>query len=156
MGCIAQVRCVLVLRCGLAVVVWYPYAGWGTNVWWNDETLQQVSQFTYLGCSISYQFSNHVEFKLANFLQLTGTIKRTIFQKVRTETILKIFENILWVVLLWFDVCWCYVVVWLGWCGIRMRAEVLVPQLYCSGSMCVGVTLWFGWGGMVSVCGLRH
>jgi len=28
MGCIALVRCVLVLRCGLAVVVWYPYAGW--------------------------------------------------------------------------------------------------------------------------------
>jgi len=25
--------------------------------------------------------------------------------------------------LLWFDVCWCYVVVWLGWCGIRMQAE---------------------------------
>ena len=22
-----------------------------------------------------------------------------------------------WVVLLWFDVCWCYVVVWLGWWG---------------------------------------
>jgi len=21
--------------------------------------------------------------------------------------------------------------------------------LYCSGSMCVGVTLWFGWGGVV-------
>ena len=27
MGCIALVRCVLVLRCGLAVVVWYLYAG---------------------------------------------------------------------------------------------------------------------------------
>ena len=27
-----------------------------------------------------------------------------------------------WVVLLWYDVCWCYVVVWLGWCGIRMKA----------------------------------
>ena len=26
MGCIALVRCVLVLRCGLAVVVWYPFA----------------------------------------------------------------------------------------------------------------------------------
>ena len=26
-----------------------------------------------------------------------------------------------WVVLLWFDVCWCYVVVWLWWCGIRMK-----------------------------------
>jgi hypothetical protein len=28
-----------------------------------------------------------------------------------------------WVVLLWFDVCSCYVVVWLEWCGIPMQAE---------------------------------
>ena len=34
-----------------------------------------------------------------------------------------------WVVLFWFDVCWCYVVVWLWWCGIRMQAEALVLQL---------------------------
>jgi len=33
-----------------------------------------------------------------------------------------------WVVLIWFNVCWCYVVVWLWWCGIRMQAEALVPQ----------------------------
>jgi len=33
-----------------------------------------------------------------------------------------------WVVLIWFDVCWCYVVVWLWWCGTRMQAEVLVLQ----------------------------
>jgi len=33
-----------------------------------------------------------------------------------------------WVVLIWFDVCWCYVVVWLGWCGIRMQAEALVSE----------------------------
>ena len=46
-----------------------------TKIVINDETLQQVSQFTYLGCSISYQFSNNVEFKLAKFLQLIGTIK---------------------------------------------------------------------------------
>ena len=35
-----------------------------------------------------------------------------------------------WVVLLWFDVCWCYVVVWLGWCGIRMQAEALLQPAY--------------------------
>ena len=29
-----------------------------------------------------------------------------------------------WVVLLWFAVCWCYVAVWLWWCGIRMQAEL--------------------------------
>jgi len=26
------------------------------------------------------------------------------------------------------DVCWCYVLVWLGWCGIRVQAEALVFQ----------------------------
>ena len=39
--------------------------------------------------------------------------------------------DLLWiylcVVLLWFDVCWCYGVVRLGWCGILMQAEA-VPQ----------------------------
>jgi hypothetical protein len=39
-----------------------------TKIIINIETLDQVSQFTYLGCSISYQFSNDVELKLAKFL----------------------------------------------------------------------------------------
>jgi hypothetical protein len=60
----------------------------------NDETLDQVNQFTYLGCSISYQFSSDVELKLAKFLQVIGTIKRTIFRKVRTETILKLSNTL--------------------------------------------------------------
>jgi hypothetical protein len=32
----------------------------------------------------------------------------------------------------------------------------LFHRLYCSGSMCVGVTLWFGWGGVVSGCRLKR
>ena len=32
----------------------------------------------------------------------------------------------------------------------------LFHGLYCSGSMCVGVTVWFGWGGVVSLCRLKH
>ena len=59
-----------------------------------QSTLEQVSQITYLGCNISYQFSNDVEFKLATFLQLIDTIKKTIFKKVRTETILKIYNTL--------------------------------------------------------------
>jgi hypothetical protein len=35
-----------------------------------------------------------VEFKLAKFLQLIGSIKRTIFRKVRRETILKIYNTL--------------------------------------------------------------
>jgi len=65
-----------------------------TKIIINDETLEQVSQFTYLGCSLSYQFFNDVEFKLTKFLQLIGTIKRTIFKKMRTETILKIYNTL--------------------------------------------------------------
>jgi len=65
-----------------------------TKIIINDETLDQVSQFSSLACSISYQFSNDVEFKLANFLQSIGTIKRTIFKKVRKKTILKIYNTL--------------------------------------------------------------
>jgi len=32
----------------------------------------------------------------------------------------------------------------------------LFHWLYWSGSMCVGFTLWFGWGGVVSGCRLKH
>jgi len=31
MCCIVLVRCVLLLRCGLAGVVWYPYAGFSLH-----------------------------------------------------------------------------------------------------------------------------
>ena len=34
--------------------------------------------------------------------------------------------------------------------------DELFRGLYCSGSMCVGVTVWFGWGGVVSGCRLQH
>jgi hypothetical protein len=65
-----------------------------TKIIIKDETPEQVSQFTYLGCSISYQFFYDVQFKLAQYLQLIGTIKRTIFKKVRTENILKIYNTL--------------------------------------------------------------
>jgi len=61
-----------------------------TKIIINDETLEQVSQFTYLGCSISYHLSNDVEFKLARFLQLIGTIKRTIL-KIYNSLVLSTF-----------------------------------------------------------------
>jgi hypothetical protein len=32
----------------------------------------------------------------------------------------------------------------------------LFHGIYCSGTMRVGVTLWFGWGGVVSGCRLKH
>ena len=39
--------------------------------------------------------------------------------------------------------------------GARDLFVELFHGLYCSGSMCVGVTLWFGCGGVVSVYMLK-
>ena len=39
-----------------------------------------------------------------------------------------------------------------GACDLLVK---LLHGLYCSGLMCVGVTLWFGWGGVVSGCRLH-
>jgi hypothetical protein len=64
-----------------------------TKIVINNETLKQVNRFTCLDCSISYQIFNDMEFKLSKILQLIGTIKRTIFRKVRTENILKIYST---------------------------------------------------------------
>jgi len=72
----------------------------------NDETIEQFSQFTYLDCSISYQFSNDVEFKLAKFLQLIVIIKGTIFKTVRTDTILKIYNTLVLPTLLYGSENW--------------------------------------------------
>jgi len=47
------------------------------------------------------------------------------------------------------------VTLWFG-CGGVVSVSELFRGLYCSGSMCVGVTLWFGCGGVVSVCWLKH
>ena len=33
--------------------------------------------------------------------------------------------------------------------------DELFHGLYCSGSMCVGVMVWLGWGGVVSRCRLK-
>ena len=40
-----------------------------------------------------------------------------------------------------------------GVCDLRVE---LFHGLYCSGTMRVGVTVWFGWGGVVSGCRLKH
>ena len=39
--------------------------------------------------------------------------------------------------------------------SLRLNVD-LFHGLNCSGSMCVGVKVWFGWGGVVSLCRLKH
>ena len=59
-----------------------------------------------------------------------------------------------WDLLLWYDGCWCYVMVWLWWCGIRMQAEAVLQDLatylwsYFMG--CIALVRWV----LVLRCGL--
>ena len=51
MCCVELVRCVLVLRCGSAGVVWYPYAGfWAVN----NEIIKQVTSSWSVFIQLSY------------------------------------------------------------------------------------------------------
>ena len=38
----------------------------------------------------------------------------------------------------------------------RIYSDVVYMNLHITGSMCVGVTVWFGWCGVVSGCRLKH
>ena len=52
-----------------------------TKIIINDETLEQVNQFTYLGCNISYQFSNDVEFKMAKIYNSLALLRELFLGK---------------------------------------------------------------------------
>jgi hypothetical protein len=66
-----------------------------------------------------------------------------------------------WVVLFWHDMCWCYVVAWLGWCGIRtyllsylMGCIVLARCVLVLRCGLAGV-VWYsdaGWSTSASTC----
>jgi hypothetical protein len=92
MCCIALVRCVFVLRCGSAGVVWM-----------HAEAELDVT------CFIILLFTG----------QHVSNVSTFIFRSLRI--IMDLFH-----------------------------------VLYCSGSMCVGVTVWFGWGGVVSLYRLKN
>ena len=47
MCCISLVRCVLVLRCGSAGVVWYPYAGWSSALLFHYLLLNMVRMLVH-------------------------------------------------------------------------------------------------------------
>jgi hypothetical protein len=46
----------------------------------SNNIFEQVTCFNYLGCNISYVRSEDPEIKLAKFLQLIGTTKRTLLK----------------------------------------------------------------------------
>lgn len=58
----------------------------------NDKTLEQISNFNYLGYNISYTNNNSdIKTKLSKFQYLCGTIRRTL-KGTRRDTLLKFYK----------------------------------------------------------------
>lgn len=60
----------------------------------NDEVIEQIRHFKYLGCDLTYDFSIDVEQKLNKFSRVCGTISRHLKHKTRKDTQLKFYKTI--------------------------------------------------------------
>jgi hypothetical protein len=58
----------------------------------DNQSIEQVSKFNYVGCQLSYQGEVDINHKLQKFNCMCGTIKRTLKNKTRTETQIRFYK----------------------------------------------------------------
>lgn len=73
-----------------------------------DQTIEQVPNFTYLGCEFTTGFETQKDIytKLSKFQQVCGTIHRTLRQKTRKETRIKFYKTMAVPLLLYGSETW--------------------------------------------------
>ena len=59
----------------------------------NDKPIEQVSHFRYLGCDISYEPDRDIEEKVNKFQMICGTINRTLKNRTRKDTKIKLYKT---------------------------------------------------------------
>ena len=72
----------------------------------DNKTLEQVSHFRYLGCDISYDRERDIDEKINRFQMICGTINRSLKDKVRKETKLKLYKTMAVPMLLYGSETW--------------------------------------------------
>lgn len=72
----------------------------------NNDIVEQVSSFNYLGCEMTYGYSNDVEQKLNKFNHICGTISRHLKNKTRKDTQVKFYKTIAVPTMLYGCECW--------------------------------------------------
>jgi hypothetical protein len=58
----------------------------------NNNIIEQVKNFNYLGCDIQYNYDADLQNKLHKFQYMCGTIKQTLINKTRKDTQLKFYK----------------------------------------------------------------
>ena len=110
----------------------YNSEAWHSAIW-NEHALADAAFNKLYYYVASFSYNTHLCWVKRDQLDATCFII-TLFSAqhvsdVKTSILrsLRLIRWVIsWVVLLWFDVCWCYVVVWLWWCGIRMQVEACI------------------------------
>lgn len=59
----------------------------------DDQMIEQVSHYKYLGCDISYGYDKDIEYKINQFQAICGTINRTLNNKAHKQTKLKFYKT---------------------------------------------------------------
>lgn len=76
-----------------------------TKIIIENQPIEQLSHFKYLGCDISYDYDEDLKNKLARFQYICGTIKR-ILRNTRKETRMKFFRTMAIPILLYGSETW--------------------------------------------------
>jgi len=77
-----------------------------TKIIIENEAIEQVSHFTYLGCDITFEYENDIQHKLHKFQHICGTLRKTLKKKTRKETQLKFYKVMATPVLLYGSETW--------------------------------------------------
>ena len=77
-----------------------------TKIVIENEVIEQVSHFNYLGCDLTYEYENEVQQKLHKFQYICGTLRKILRKKTRKETQLKFYRVMATPVLLYGSETW--------------------------------------------------
>lgn len=77
-----------------------------TKIVIEDQVLEQVSHFQYLGCDITYDEDKDIKNKVNTFQRICGTIRRTLKNKTRKETQIKFYKVMAVPTVLYGSECW--------------------------------------------------
>ncbi|MGP1933354.1 MAG: hypothetical protein ACTS8P_01505 [Arsenophonus sp. NC-XBC3-MAG3] len=58
-----------------------------------NKIIEQVNEFKFLGCSILPFEEIDIKKKIVKFNKICGTIQRTLHNKVRKETMIRLYKN---------------------------------------------------------------
>jgi hypothetical protein len=58
----------------------------------DNSITEQVSDFNYLGCNVTYKYDEDLNKKINKFQSICGAVSRTLIRKTRKETNLKFYK----------------------------------------------------------------